>query len=63
MALTKKEVEHVARLGRLALTEDEKENFTVQLGHILQYVEKLKELKIAGAEEPANPFFQKTVWR
>ena len=56
MALTKKDVEHVARLARLALTEEEKENFTAQLGNILGYVEKLKELDASQVSPTAHPF-------
>ena len=32
--ITKKEVEYVARLARLKLTEEEKEKYTKQLGDI-----------------------------
>ena len=63
MAITKKDVEHVARLARLALTEEEKEKFTVQLSKILEYVEKLKELDTSNVQPTAHPFFSKTVWR
>jgi len=63
MALTKKDVEHVARLARLALTEKEKENFTEQLGKILGYIEKLNAMDIADVPPTAHPFFSKTVWR
>jgi aspartyl-tRNA(Asn)/glutamyl-tRNA(Gln) amidotransferase subunit C len=45
------EVEHVARLARLKLSEDEKELFTGQLNAILEYMEKLNELD-TGAIEP-----------
>jgi aspartyl-tRNA(Asn)/glutamyl-tRNA(Gln) amidotransferase subunit C len=38
------DVEHVARLARLELTEDEKVLFAGQMDAILGYVEKLKEL-------------------
>lgn len=44
MKLSKKEVEHVALLARLELTEEEKERFAEQLSDILTYVEKLQEL-------------------
>lgn len=37
MKLGKKEVEHVALLARLALSEDEKEMFRVQLSSVLEY--------------------------
>lgn len=38
------EIEHVAFLARLALTEEEKEKFGVQLNTILEYIGKLNEL-------------------
>jgi aspartyl-tRNA(Asn)/glutamyl-tRNA(Gln) amidotransferase subunit C len=43
-AITKKDVEHVALLARLALTEEEKERFTKQLGKILEHAGKIKEI-------------------
>ncbi len=42
--ITREEVEQVARLGRLELSEDEKERMTVQLDAILGYVDKLNAL-------------------
>lgn len=44
MKLTREDVEHVARLARLELTEEEKDLFTGQLDGILAYVDKLNEL-------------------
>jgi len=44
MKITRLEVEHVAKLARLELSEQEKENLTDQLSNILTYVEKLNEL-------------------
>jgi len=44
MKLTRKNVEHVALLARLRLTEQEIELFATQLTKILGYVEKLNEL-------------------
>jgi aspartyl-tRNA(Asn)/glutamyl-tRNA(Gln) amidotransferase subunit C len=48
MKIRREEVEHVARLARLELTESEKETFTDQMDAILAYVEKLNELDTAG---------------
>jgi aspartyl-tRNA(Asn)/glutamyl-tRNA(Gln) amidotransferase subunit C len=48
MKITRKEVEHVARLARLELTEEEKVLFTSQLDGILAYVDKLNELNTDG---------------
>jgi aspartyl-tRNA(Asn)/glutamyl-tRNA(Gln) amidotransferase subunit C len=44
MKITRKEVEHVARLARLDLSEEEKDLFTGQMDAILAYVDKLNEL-------------------
>jgi aspartyl-tRNA(Asn)/glutamyl-tRNA(Gln) amidotransferase subunit C len=44
LSITVNDVEHVAKLARLELTEDEKERFTGQLNAILAYAEKLNEL-------------------
>ena len=54
MALTKKEVEHIALLARLGLTEAEKEKFALQLSSILNYVEQLKEVDTQGIEPTAQ---------
>ena len=46
--LTREEVEHVALLARLGLTDEEKERYRLQLGSILEYVAQLGEVD-AGA--------------
>ena len=46
--IQKKDVEHVALLARLALTEEEKELFTEQLGHILEHAGKIQALDTSG---------------
>jgi aspartyl-tRNA(Asn)/glutamyl-tRNA(Gln) amidotransferase subunit C len=63
MALTKKDVEYVARLARLALTESEKEKFTGQLSQILDYFEQLKKIDTTHVSPTAHPFFTHTVWK
>lgn len=52
--ITKKEVEHVARLARLELSEEEKEVFTKQLNSILTYMEKLNELDTSNVEPTSH---------
>lgn len=49
-----RQVRKVARLARLDLTEAEIEEFTGQLGAILQYVEKMNELETAEVEPLAH---------
>lgn len=44
MRITRTDVEHVARLARLSLSEDELTLFTGQMEAILGYVETLNEL-------------------
>jgi aspartyl-tRNA(Asn)/glutamyl-tRNA(Gln) amidotransferase subunit C len=63
MAITRNDVEHAARLARLALSEAEKTNFTEQLGKILGYMEKLNALDTKNVLPTAHPFSSKTVWR
>ena len=48
--ITRKEVEHVARLARLELTEEEKERMTAQLDSILGYIDTLSELDTSQVE-------------
>jgi aspartyl-tRNA(Asn)/glutamyl-tRNA(Gln) amidotransferase subunit C len=48
--LQREEVQHVAHLARLELTEEEEIQFTEQLADILAYVEQLKELDTEGVE-------------
>jgi aspartyl-tRNA(Asn)/glutamyl-tRNA(Gln) amidotransferase subunit C len=48
--ITRKEVEHVAWLARLELTEEEKERMTVQLDSILGYIDKLNKLDTSNVE-------------
>ncbi len=47
------EIEKVASLARLELTEQEKGEYTRQLTDIIEYVEKIKELD-TSAIEPAD---------
>lgn len=44
MSIETKDVDHVANLARLNLTEEEREFYTEKLNSILQYVNKLNEL-------------------
>lgn len=54
MSLTKQEVEKIALLARLGLSEEEKETFAKQLSSILDYVEQLKEVDTQGIEPTAQ---------
>ena len=52
--ITTKDVEHVAKLSRLALSEEEKEKFAPQLSAILEYVNELTEVDTTGIEPMAH---------
>lgn len=47
MTLTQEEVEHIAELARLRLTEAEKTRYREQLSAVLDYFEQLRELDTA----------------
>ena len=53
--ITIKDVEHVAKLARLELTQEEKEVFTHQLGDVLAHVEKMNEVDTVGVEPMNHP--------
>jgi aspartyl-tRNA(Asn)/glutamyl-tRNA(Gln) amidotransferase subunit C len=62
MAISRKEVEHVARLARLELSEEEFERFGAQLSAILEAVGKVAELDLADVEPTAHPLDIVNVW-
>jgi aspartyl-tRNA(Asn)/glutamyl-tRNA(Gln) amidotransferase subunit C len=47
-------VQYIAHLARLQLTPEEETTFGAQLGHVLGYIEKLKELDVSGVEPTAH---------
>lgn len=54
MSIDKKEVEHIAGLARIKLTEKEKDKITKELGAILGYIDKLKEVNTESIEPIAH---------
>ncbi len=48
--ISRKDVEHIARLARIALTEAEKEKFEKDLSGILEFVAKLNEVDTSAGE-------------
>ncbi len=56
MKISRQEVEHVAHLARLNLSEEELEKMTVQLDTILSYVDKLEELDTKDIEPMTHAF-------
>ena len=62
MAISRDEVLHVARLARLALTADEVERLTGELGAILDAVGIVSELDLAEVEPTSHPLDLVNVW-
>jgi aspartyl-tRNA(Asn)/glutamyl-tRNA(Gln) amidotransferase subunit C len=54
MAAAEIDIQYVAHLARIALTPDEEKKLAAQLGGILGYIEKLKELDVANVEPTAH---------
>ena len=50
------DVNYVAHLARLSLTPDEALKYGAQLGQVLGYIEKLKEVDVTGIEPTAHAF-------
>lgn len=55
MALTSEEVLHIARLARIALSDDDVQRFTAQLSGILDHFEALAAVDTEGLEPTAHP--------
>ena len=50
MKLSKKEVEHIANLARLKLSDDDADKYSHQLSDILNYIEKMQSVDTEGVE-------------
>lgn len=56
-------IKYVAHLARLKLTPEEETQLGAQLGNILGYIEKLKEVDVTGVEPTAHAFPLVNVFR
>jgi aspartyl-tRNA(Asn)/glutamyl-tRNA(Gln) amidotransferase subunit C len=55
MSITREQVLHVAKLARLALTDDEVERLGAELDAILEAVSKVAELDLADVPPTSHP--------
>jgi aspartyl-tRNA(Asn)/glutamyl-tRNA(Gln) amidotransferase subunit C len=62
MALSRDEVLHVAKLAQLALSEDEIERLTEELGKILDAVGVVAELELTDVPPTSHPLDLVNVW-
>ena len=63
MKITRKDVDYVARLARLKLTEEEKEKFALQLEAIISHIDQLKELDTSAIQPTSHVLELKNAWR
>jgi aspartyl-tRNA(Asn)/glutamyl-tRNA(Gln) amidotransferase subunit C len=54
LKLSNEEVKHIAKLSRLALTEDEAAEYASQLSQIIEYVEQLNNLDTSCVEPTSH---------
>ncbi len=48
MSITIKEIERLAQLSKLTLTDEEKESFSSEISSIIEFADKLSELDVSG---------------
>ena len=63
MSLTLQDVEHIAELARLGLTDEEKELYRTQLSSILDYAARLQTIDTADTAATASVVPLHNVWR
>lgn len=63
MSLTRQEVEKIAHLARLALTEEQITEYQEQLSAVLDYAEMLNELDLRDVEPTAHAVARTNVFR
>ncbi len=57
------DIDYVARLARIELTEAEKQTYSAQLNQILGYFDKLSKVDVSGVEASAHAHAMYNVWR
>jgi aspartyl-tRNA(Asn)/glutamyl-tRNA(Gln) amidotransferase subunit C len=57
------DINHIAKLARLALTSEEKAKFSQQLGDVLHHIEQLAKVDVTGVEPTAHASPVFNVWQ
>lgn len=63
MAIERADVEHVAKLARLALSDAEIDAYVGQLGSILEHASRVTALDTSDVPPTAHPIPLENVWR
>lgn len=56
-------IDHVAKLARIALTPEEKAKFSHQLADVLVHIEQLSKVDVGGVEPTAHAVAVYNVWQ
>mgnify|MGYP006304928905 CR=1 FL=1 len=57
------DIEYVAHIARVSLSDEEKSRFASQLKDVLEHFKKLQQVDVDGVEPIAHPFDLNNVWR
>ncbi len=52
--ITKKEVQHIAGLARIGMSEQETEKMATEMSAVLEWIDQLKEVNVDGVEPTAH---------
>jgi len=63
LSLSRDQVEHIARLARVGLSDDDIAKFSEQLSEILDYFERLRQVGTEGVPPTAHTLPLHNVWR
>ena len=63
MAISEQEVRHVATLARIALTDEQVATLQYELSSILDHIDEIQKLDLAGVEPTAHPLHVVNVTR
>lgn len=61
--ISKKDVQNIAKLARLSLSEKEIEKYQEEISEILDYIEKLKEVNVENVKAMSHPIEVENVLR
>ena len=61
--ISKKEVQHIAKLARLSLSEQEIEKFQKEFSSILDYIEELNKADLSDLSQEESFVRDENVWR
>lgn len=61
--IDKKTIEHIAKLARLHVTEEEAQEYSAQLAKALEHFEQISKVPTAGVEPLVTPTEIEAYWR